>query len=194
VKINHQFTPKDGLFCKHRATPELICGYPRASHPAPEPLVEPMHFWPPSGPGFVCDADQGFKSSDVGSVTCPKCVTWLQREQRIVDVMRETGESRATVTDMLEAIECCASEGVSEALGERRQAAREAFHDAAPSDRTARDAAEAAEAAIETATRVQVTPEIVAAGSDADSAHSYGADYGAIIIAAFRAAGFEVVE
>jgi hypothetical protein len=155
VKINHQFTPKDGLFCKHRATPELICGYPRASHP--EPVDE--------------------------------------REKLITDAMRETGESREIVTEMLEAIECCASEGASEALAERRQAAREAFCDEFLSPETIRsETYRGLEMCVEVATRVQVTPEIVAAGSDADSAHSYGADYGAIIIAAFRAAGFEVVE
>jgi hypothetical protein len=74
-------------------------------------------------------------------------------------------------------------------LDARRQAAREAAFDA-PNGPASGDI----EPAIDAATRVQVTPEIVAAGSDADSAHSYGADYGAIIIAAFRAAGFEVVE
>jgi hypothetical protein len=192
VKINHQFTPKDGLFCKHRATPELICGYPRASHPAPEPLVEPMHFWPPSGPGFVCDADQGFKSSDVGSVTCPKCVTWLQREQRIVDVMRETGESRATVTDMLEAIECCASEGASEALAERRQAAREAGLDAGGPQIVG--PAQALDDAIEVATRVQVTPEIIAAGYPSALTDRDRKLCAPLMAAAFEAAGFEVVE
>jgi hypothetical protein len=192
VRIDHAFTPPDGLFCKHRTTPELICGYPRLAHPAPEPLVEPMHYWPPSGPGFVCGVAQGFKSSAPESVTCPKCLAWLQREKLITDAMRETGESRATVTDMLEAIECCASEGASEALAERRQAAREAFYDAGGPQIVG--PAQALDDAIEAATRVQVTPEIIAAAVLAVQ-HVLVLDRPQqAIIAAFRAAGFEVVK
>jgi hypothetical protein len=152
VKINHQFTQKDGLFCKHRATPELICGYPRASHP--EPVDE--------------------------------------REKLITDAMRETGESREIVTEMLEAIECCASEGASEALGERRQAAREAFYDAGGPQIVG--PAQALDDAIEAATRVQVTPEIIEAAILAVQHVPVLDRPQQAIEAAFRAAGFEVVE
>lgn len=78
-------------------------------------------------------------------------------------------------------------------LDTRRQVIRLAYYDACSPDRP-EGSAIALETAIKAATRVQVTPDLLAAGGDADSAHSYGADYGAIITAAFRAAGFEVVE
>jgi hypothetical protein len=78
-------------------------------------------------------------------------------------------------------------------LDDRRQRAREAYWDdmRGLSMRTS-----GIENAIEVATRVQVTKEIVNAGQ---LASGYGGDiardtYRAIITAAFRAAGFEVVE
>jgi hypothetical protein len=114
-----------------------------------------------------------------------------EREQRIVDVMRETGESREIVTDLLEAIECCASEGASEALGERRQAAREAFYDAGGPQIVG--PAQALDDAIEAATRVQVTPEIVAAGYPSALTDRDRKLCAPLVAAAFRAAGFQVV-
>jgi hypothetical protein len=93
---------------------------------------------------------------------------------------------------MLEAIECCASEGASEALAERRQAAREAFYDAGGPQIVG--PAQALDDAIEAATRVQVTPEIIAAAVLAVQ-HVLVLDRPQqAIIAAFRAAGFEVVK
>jgi hypothetical protein len=150
-----------------------------------------MHYWPPTGPGFVCGVAQGFKSSAPESVTCPKCLAWLQREKLITDAMRETGESREIVTDLLGAIECCASEGASEALGERRQAAREAFYDAGGPQIVG--PAQALDDAIEAATRVQVTPEIIEAAILAVQHVPVLDRPQQAIIAAFRAAGFEVV-
>lgn len=48
--------------------------------------------------------------------------------------------------------------------------------------------------ALEFATRVRLTPNIIEAGEAADSGVSYGTDYSAIITAAFEAAGFEVID
>jgi hypothetical protein len=80
---------------------------------------------------------------------------------------------------------------------ERRQRAREAVQDSLASELFRGDAElaiAAAEIAIETATRVQMTPEIEAAAYDAIDRTPYVApEYlTAIIIAAFGAAGFEV--
>lgn len=72
-------------------------------------------------------------------------------------------------------------------LEERRQRAREAFHDTfALNDRTTSDALDEC---IETATRVQITPEVIDAyqGTGMPSLK-------AKLRAAFRAAGFEVIE
>jgi hypothetical protein len=140
VRIDHQFTPPGGLFCKHQTTPELICGYPRAVHTA-------------------------VQISD-------------EREQVITT------------------IECCASEGASEALAERRQAAREAFCDEFLSPETIRsETYRGLEMCVETATRVQVTPDLLAAIEEqSNDGWPASADVQAIATAAFRAAGFEVVE
>ncbi len=70
------------------------------------------------------------------------------------------------------------------ALEERRQRAREAYYDADGYD----DDMHAAEAAIETATRVKITPEIMRA-AERVSLFSVSVEG---IIAAFEAAGFEV--
>jgi predicted deacylase len=76
------------------------------------------------------------------------------------------------------------------ALGDRRRRAREAYRDT-------REGAEvpAVEVAIETATRVRITPEIVGAarwtpGIAAVDEH----DTYRMLAAAFRAAGFEIEE
>jgi hypothetical protein len=78
-------------------------------------------------------------------------------------------------------------------LAERRQRAREAFHDASPvMDSDIIDQVHgAAEEAIETATRVRVTPEIIQAFVEAPDDPE---DIAGPIEAAFRAAGFEVEE
>jgi hypothetical protein len=90
-------------------------------------------------------------------------------------------------------------------VAERRQRAREAFEDAmsAPSPSHAGPLLirakvrqdRARDEAIETATRVQVTDEIERAAELAagDTIHDYdGAEMRRVLIAAFRAAGFEV--
>lgn len=191
--MDHAFEGS-GSFCNRRdpgpAGSSLRCGFGRLAHDhRAEPLAEPMHYWPPSGPGFVCDVDQGFKSSASESVTCPKCIAWLQRERAITDAMRETGESREIVTDLLGAIESCASEGASEALAERRQTAREAAFD----NLDGSNIPAAVEACIEAATRVRITPEIVAAGYPSALTDRDRKLCAPLIAAAFRAAGFEVV-
>lgn len=85
----------------------------------------------------------------------------------------------------------------SAALADRRQRAREAAYDAAPGNGTVRDATEAA---IDTATRVQITPGLVAAAREiaTEQMHDPQAPtdpaerWKVILTAAFRAAGFEV--
>lgn len=69
-------------------------------------------------------------------------------------------------------------------IEERRQRAREAFYDVIETTH----ADSAIEAAIETATRVQITPELLATMDPATGNRE------ARLRAAFRAAGFEVVE
>lgn len=76
------------------------------------------------------------------------------------------------------------------ALADRRQRAREAFYDGMPARRTESVPAALAEA-IEVATRVKITRDIVEAAELADDD---GAAYVNVIAAAFAAAGFEVVE
>lgn len=73
------------------------------------------------------------------------------------------------------------------ALRDRRQRAREAYYDGDGLGTQGLDDA------IETATRVQVTPGIVRAARAAFEDH-YGGSVRPIIAAAFRAAGFEVEE
>lgn len=81
---------------------------------------------------------------------------------------------------------------MSNEIEARRQRAREAAYDEVPpigiragsADRLFRDGVEAA---IETATRVKITPEIVEA---AELSEDYA--YVDMIVAAFKAAGFEV--
>lgn len=77
-------------------------------------------------------------------------------------------------------------------LEERRQRAREAGWDAYDPSRSGAVLA-SVNAAIETATRVQVTPEVMAATRDAFEDH-YGGSVKPIIEAVLRAAGFEVEE
>lgn len=78
------------------------------------------------------------------------------------------------------------------ALADRRQRARESFWDAT-FDVGAR---EAAEVAIETATRVKITADVIDAASDEFPwwTHDSKNDMREPLIAAFRAAGFEVEE
>lgn len=74
------------------------------------------------------------------------------------------------------------------ALADRRQRARETYYDTCVAGRDrVEGSAIALDAAIETATRVRITPEVRAAALAADNI-----DDG--LIAAFRAAGFEVEE
>ncbi len=70
-------------------------------------------------------------------------------------------------------------------LEDRRQRAREAFYD------RGYDEFQAVEAAIETATRVRITPEILAACHE-PSGYLLPAYIRDILRAAFEAAGFEV--
>lgn len=78
------------------------------------------------------------------------------------------------------------------ALKERRRAAREAFEEEwSPWD--AETVTDARDVAIETATRVRITPEIIEAHGMAGRWSGPG-ERRAIIIAAFKAAGFEVEE
>jgi len=73
------------------------------------------------------------------------------------------------------------------ALDDRRQRAREAWHDEFETPGTlAERGARAVEAAIETATRVKITPEILRSASKGWPVIDE------IVKAAFRAAGFEV--
>jgi hypothetical protein len=81
-------------------------------------------------------------------------------------------------------------------LADRRQRAREAFYDSAGD---VNNPADPLEAAIETATRVQITPEMIEAFGDAwhatqvsGASRRPGDRRRAGLIAAFRAAGFEV--
>jgi hypothetical protein len=76
------------------------------------------------------------------------------------------------------------------ALEERRQAAREAFYDAAPSNMAADDCLSALGEAIETATRVQITSELVGIYTAAWAAS--GCNRAAGLKAALESCGFEV--
>lgn len=76
------------------------------------------------------------------------------------------------------------------ALDERRQRAREAAYDA-PNGPASGDI----EPAIETATRVRITPEIITATlRSVDASPTAAPRYRIAVTAAFRAAGFEVEE
>lgn len=84
---------------------------------------------------------------------------------------------------------------VPAALADRRQRAREAFHD--EWSRRDKPTMSAVNEAIETATRVRITPEIESAAEAAagPTIHDYdGGEMRAVLAAAFRAAGFEVEE
>lgn len=84
-------------------------------------------------------------------------------------------------------------------LADRRQRAREAFYDSAGD---VNNPADPLEAAIETATRVQITPEIVATTRQVATEQMHDPQaptdpaerWKVILTAAFRAAGFEVEE
>lgn len=109
--------------------------------------------------------------------------------QRIAD---ELGEPIEIVRDLSEALQCCADEELLEAQRDRFERARDAAYDAP-------GAAEAqvpnVDAAIEAATRVRVTHEIET--SMLHEVDRVGVQHGGIkagLIAAFRAAGFEVEE
>lgn len=86
-------------------------------------------------------------------------------------------------------------------LADRRQRAREAYHDYLSRVETV-TGMPAVEEAIEVATRVKITPDIVAAAragwAAPEDAGNWLTDPGpretARLVAAFRAAGFEVIE
>jgi hypothetical protein len=82
--------------------------------------------------------------------------------------------------------------GIAEPLRDRRQAAREAFYDEIKSDERHGPTSTffAIGTAIETATRVRITPEIIEAALH----HSPSRTVAGRIRAAFTAAGFEVIE
>lgn len=75
------------------------------------------------------------------------------------------------------------------ALDDRRQIAREAYWDADGADRAA-----SCDAAIETATRVQISEDIIAAAGEFAAAPGSTKGVYRMLATAFRAAGFEVVE
>jgi hypothetical protein len=79
---------------------------------------------------------------------------------------------------------------VTSELDDRRQRAREAGWDATVGWSQESTSA-AIEAVIETATRVQITPEIMRA---AERENAYGPVSIKAVVATFEAAGFEVVE
>jgi hypothetical protein len=122
-------------------------------------VISILHFWPPQGsplPAIACGADDGVRSSHIGSVTCSGCVAAV-------------------------------------ALDERRQRAREAgldaYSDVLAVPLASERALHAIDDAVETATRVQVTHEIVMAFLQAPDNPD---DITGPLRAAFRAAGFEV--
>jgi len=108
--------------------------------------------------------------------------------QRIAD---ELGEPIEIVREMSDAIECCAGEGALEARSDRWERARDAAYDAP-------GAAEAQlpnlDAAIETALRVRIDDEVLAAAVDSFNRDSIdtATELSVAVTAAFRAAGFEV--
>lgn len=83
-------------------------------------------------------------------------------------------------------------------ITDRRQRAREAGQDEFSSSYGGMlpDTANAIDAAIEVATQVKITDDIESAALDGLDSYelSHGIDFSDIIKAAFRAAGFEVVE
>jgi hypothetical protein len=114
--------------------------------------------------------------------------------QRIAD---ETGEPIEIVRDLADAMAACGTEDDDEARVERQQRAREAGWDhLAPPPLTVNgpgSVADAFDIAIETATRVRVTPEIAEAACEAAGLGAGNAKrLTPVIEAAFRAAGFEV--
>jgi hypothetical protein len=111
--------------------------------------------------------------------------------QQIAD---ETGETLETVRDLHNAIQVCGAEGDDEARADRRQRAREAGLDAIDGGGQL-PAGDVLEAAIETATRVRITPEVERALYEELAAATPGEHHAAAragLAAAFRAAGFEV--
>jgi hypothetical protein len=110
--------------------------------------------------------------------------------QRIAD---ETGETIETVRDLADAMACCAAEGDDEARVERQQRAREAGLDAYPSDGVPFAGPGAMlDAAIETATRVRVDADVIAAFKQYGHPLPLEPNIIPALTAAFRAAGFEV--
>lgn len=77
-------------------------------------------------------------------------------------------------------------------VADRRQRAREAFQD--EYDRAGGSTFEAAETAIETATRVRVDEDVCEAAQQAFPIFTSIDEVRAVAVAAFRAAGFEVEE
>lgn len=88
---------------------------------------------------------------------------------------------------MRKGVSVCYSWDMSE-IEDRRQRALEAGEDAAD----IHDPAKAVEVAVEVATQVKITTEIIAAAST--TGRGYGFDMTEALKAAFRAAGFEVIE
>lgn len=83
-----------------------------------------------------------------------------------------------------------------DALIDRRQRARVAAYDAVANSTPYYQTHAAMEAAIKVATQVKITDDIESAALDGLDSYelSHGIDFSDIIKAAFRAAGFEVVE
>jgi hypothetical protein len=75
-------------------------------------------------------------------------------------------------------------------VADRRQRAREAAQDECPNPYVARDAQDGIEAAIEVATQVKITDDIYTEFVERTKTGTFHDG----VIAAFRAAGFEVVE
>lgn len=136
----------------------------------------------------------------IGTPECPadlhhhhdeRCEPLDEALQRIAD---DLGEPIEIVREMSDAIECCADEGNLEARSERRQATREAYWDSFGGPPTAANTMSGAalEAAIETATRVRVDDDIVAAFKQYGHPLPLEPNIIPALTAAFRAAGFEV--
>jgi hypothetical protein len=123
-----------------------------------------LHFNPPGSPREIgCSAGGGAWTTALPAVTCPAC--------------KRLYTAPAT----------------NAALDERRRRAREVFdamlHDTAHDEGPIFELGDCADGAITEATRVRVTPEIMRA---AERENVHGPVSGQAIVAAFRAAGFEV--
>jgi hypothetical protein len=110
--------------------------------------------------------------------------------QRIAD---ELGEPIEIVRDLHEAMQACGAEGALEARADRAQRAREAALDAADDEgRPLAEESDRLDVAIETATRVRVDADILAAAREGRQVAMTTKELKRMIEAAFAAAGFEV--